>query len=145
MALVRFDPFRGFENLSKKMSDFIGDFDKGVNIEFGGFAPRVDISEDEKYLYVHAELPGINKENVKITVNDDNVLIIKGEKKREEVVEDKTFIRVERNYGSFSRSFMLPDNVKTESISAKYENGILSLTLEKIEPVKPKEVHVEIQ
>ena len=145
MALVRFDPFRGFENLSKKMSDFIGDFDKGVNIEFGGFAPRVDISEDEKYLYVHAELPGINKENVKITVNDDNVLIIKGEKKREEVVEDKTFIRVERNYGSFSRSFMLPDNVKTDSISAKYENGILSLTLEKIEPVKPKEVNVEIQ
>ena len=149
MALVRFDPFRGFESLSKRMGDFFGEADKGFNIEFGAFAPRVDISEDEKHLFVHAELPGIKKEDVKVTINDDNVLIIKGEKKREEKVEDKddskTYIRVERNYGSFSRSFMLPDNVRTDSIEAKYENGILSLSLEKVEPAKPKEVHVEIK
>jgi len=144
MALVRFDPFRGFESLTKKMNDFVGDFDKGFNVEFGSFAPRIDIAEDEKNIYFHAELAGIRKEDVKVSITDNNILMIKGEKKREEKVEDKSFIRVERNYGSFSRSFELPDNVKSDSISAKYDNGVLNITLEKVEPQKPKEVEVEI-
>jgi HSP20 family protein len=148
MSLVRFDPFRSFEGIAKKMNDFMGDFEKGVNIEFGTFSPRVDISEDEKYLYVNAELPGLKKEEVKVTINDDNVLVIKGEKKREESQEEKdenkTFIRVERNYGMFTRSFMLPENLKTDSINAKFENGVLNISLEKVEPQKPKEVEVQI-
>lgn len=149
MSLVRFDPFRGFENLSRRMHDFVGEFDKGFNFEYGSFAPRVDIMEDEKTLSVHAELPGIKKEDVKVSINDDNVLIIKGEKKREVKQEEKddncTYIRVERNYGSFSRTFMLPDNINTDSVSANYENGILTLLFDKKEPQKPKEVNVEIK
>lgn len=146
MALVRFDPFRGFESIARKMNDFLGDFEKGVNIEYGGFAPRCDISEDEKSLTVHVELPGISKEDVKVTINDDNVLIIKGEKKREEKTEneDKTYIRVERTFGSFARSFMLPENVKKDSINAKYDNGVLTIKLEKIEPSKPKEIEISV-
>jgi HSP20 family protein len=146
MALVRFDPLRGFENMMRKMNDFVGDFDKGFNVEYGGFAPRCDISEDEKNLYVHVELAGIKKEDVKVTINDDNLLIIKGEKKREEKQEneDKTYIRVERTFGAFTRSFMLPENVKHDSINAKYENGVLNITLEKVEPRKPREVEISV-
>lgn len=149
MAIMRFDPRRSFEQVAKRMNDFISEFDKGVSFEFGSFAPRVDISEDEKYFFVQAELPGMRKEDVKLTISDDNLLIIKGEKKREETAENntegKSFIRVERNYGTFTRTFMLPDNVRKDSINARFENGILDITLEKIEPEKPKEMEVEIK
>lgn len=148
MALVRFDPVRGFENVAKRMNDFISGFDKGLNIDFGGFSPRVDITEDEKNLFVYVELPGVRKEDVKVTINDENVLIIKGEKKKEEKTkepgDENTFIRVERNYGSFTRSFMLPENINRDSINAKYEHGVLFISLSKIEPKKPKEVEVQI-
>lgn len=144
MSIIRFDPFRGFESLTKKFNDLSGEFEKGFNVEFGSFAPRIDIAEDEKNIFFHVELPGIKKEDVKVSLTDGNVLVIKGEKKREEKVEDKCYIRVERNYGSFSRSFELPDNVKSDSISAKFDNGVLNLSFEKIEPQKPKEVEVKI-
>jgi HSP20 family protein len=149
MGIVRFDPYRTFGNISKRMGDIMGDFEKGFSIDYGNFAPRVDIAEDEKNLYFHAELPGVKKEDVKVTINNDNVLLIKGEKKREdkfeEKTEDKYFLKVERSFGTFTRSFSLPENVKTDSINAKYDNGVLNITLEKIEPEKPKEVEVEIK
>jgi len=149
MAVVRFDPFRTFGTLSKRMGDFMSDAEKGFTFDYGNFAPRVDIAEDEKNLYFHAELPGVKKEDVKVTVNNDNILFIKGEKKRDAKFEEKTdekyFLRVERSFGSFTRSFELPNNVRTDSINAKYENGILNITLEKIEPEKPKEVNIDIK
>lgn len=149
MAIFRFDPVRSFEGLTKRMNEFVSDIDKGINIEFGSYAPRVDIIEDEKNIYIQAELAGVPKEEVKVSVNDDNVLSIKGNKKRSfnenEKLEDKTYIRSERNFGEFSRAFLLPDNVKKDSIQAKFENGVLFLNLEKIEPEKPKEIHVDIK
>jgi HSP20 family protein len=149
MAIIRFDPFRGFESLSRRMSQLASDFEKGLTIDYGSFAPRVDISEDEKKLYFHVELPGIAKEDVKVSINNDNVLMIKGEKKREErfedKAEDKCFLRVERVFGAFTRSFALPENINTDSISAKYENGVLNIELDKKEPEKPKEVLIEIK
>lgn len=148
MAIVRFDPMRGFETLTRRMNNLVGEFEKGWNVEFGNFSPRIDISEDEKHIYLQAEIPGIAKEEIKLTINDDNVLIIKGEKKREVKTEQKdeafSFIRMERSFGEFSRSFILPENVKKDSVSAKFENGILGVTLEKIEPEKPKEIEVSI-
>ncbi|MFP4368196.1 MAG: Hsp20/alpha crystallin family protein [Bacteroidota bacterium] len=147
MAIVRFDPFRGFEGLARKMNSFINEFDKGVNFEYGSFSPRIDISEDEKSIYISAELPGMKKEDVKVTINDDNVLIIKGEKKRiveEKEDEKKSYVRIERSYGEFTRSFMLPENVDTESINAKVEDGVLNISLNKKEPEKPKEIEVKI-
>jgi HSP20 family protein len=147
MAIVRFDPFRGLSGITRRFGDFFDDFEKGINIEYGGFSPKVDISEDEKNIFINVELPGIRKEDVKVTVNDDNVLTIKGTKKREETVEDKegdrSFVRVERAFGEFTRSFVLPDNVKSDSIDAKYENGVLNLSLEKVEPKKPKEIEIK--
>jgi len=148
MAIMRFDPIKGFETISKKMNDFVNEFEKGVSVEYGGFAPRIDIYEDEKHLFVQAELAGIRKEDVKLKVNEEGVLCISGEKKKdakfEENKENQTIIRIERSYGAFNRSFLLPDNVNKESIKAKFENGILEISLEKIEPEKPKEVNVEI-
>lgn len=148
MSFFRFDPARSFEGFARKMNTAFGEFDKGFTVEYGGFAPRTDISEDEKFVYFDFEISGLAKEDVKITVNDENILTIKGEKKRakevEENPENKCYIRCERTYGQFTRSFLLPDNVKKDSIAAKYENGVLNLTLEKAEPVMPKEIEVTI-
>jgi HSP20 family protein len=146
MAIVRFDPFRGFETLARRMSEMFEEFERGITVTPSDFSPRVDISEDEKNLYVTVEIPGVNKEDVKVTINDDNILVIKGEKKREFKTEDKerNFIRVERSYGSFQRSFMLPDNVKKDNVSAKFENGVLTITLEKVEPEPPKQIEIPI-
>jgi Molecular chaperone (small heat shock protein) len=146
MAIIRFDPFRSFESLARRMSEMFEDFEKGITVTPSDFSPRVDISEDEKHLYVTVEIPGVNKDDVKVTINDDNILVIKGEKKREFKTEykERNFIRVERSYGSFQRSFMLPDNFKKDNVSAKFENGVLTITLEKIEPEPPKQIEIPI-
>lgn len=149
MAIIKYEPFRGFEGIARKMNDFVNSFDTNAfSGNFANFVPKVDISEDEVKLYIQAEIPGLSKEDFKVTINDDNLLIIKGSKKREEKTEEdnsgRTFIRIERGYGEFTRSFILPDNVNKESIQAKFDNGVLNLTLDKIEPQKPKEVEISI-
>lgn len=148
MAIVRFDPISGINSIARKMNDLISDFDKGISVEYGGFAPRIDIHEDENSLYFSAEMPGINKEDVKVKINEEGMLCISGEKKREESAATKqdgySIIRSERSYGSFSRSFILPDNADKTSVKAKFENGILSISLNKIEPQKPNETHISI-
>jgi len=148
MSVLRFDPARSFEGFARKMNNVFSEFDKGFSIEYGGFAPRADISEDENNVYFDFEIAGLKKEDVKITINEENILTIKGEKKREtgndDKTEDKCLIRCERTFGQFTRSFMLPDNVKKDSVAAKYENGVLTLTLEKAQPTMPKEFEVPI-
>jgi len=107
------------------------------------YVPRVDISEDTNNIYVHAELPGMAKDDVKVIVADD-ILTIRGEKKHEEKKEDKNYFRIERRYGSFARQFTLPENVKDEDVHANFNNGVLEITIPKSEPVKPKEREVPI-
>ncbi len=141
--MVRFDASKGFDTLAKRMNDLAGEFEKGFSFEFGSFSPRIDITEDDRNLYFAAEMPGMSKDEVKLTINDENVLIIKGEKKKE-MPEDRGIIRNERTYGEFSRSFMLPENIDNESINAKFENGILNVTFAKKEPEQPKERNIEI-
>lgn len=146
MAIVKFDPFRGFESMIRKMDDFLGDWDKGrsLNVGDGVYFPSVDIRETDKNIFVQAEIPGIAKKDVKVTVNDDNILVIRGEKKEEEKKEEDTMIRMERQYGSFTRSFVLPENVKKDNIKAKFNDGVLNIELVKTEPSKPKEIEVKI-
>jgi HSP20 family protein len=146
MAIIRFDPFRGWERVSRRMNELVSEFEKGpMSFEMGSFNPKVDIIEDENKVFVHAELPGVDKENVKVSVNEDRMLTIKGEKKQENKMEGKSWHRTERSYGNFTRTFVLPENLDIENIAAKYENGVLELTLNKLEPPKPKEVEVNIQ
>lgn len=145
MTLVRLEPFRGFEQIAKKFNNFTSDIEKGISFEMGGFSPRIDITEDDKNLFIHAEIPGLVKEDVKISVDEERALKMTGAKKKSSANEGKSFLRNERVFGEFERSLMLPDYVDVEKISAKYENGVLELTLPKVEPPKPKEIVVEIK
>ncbi|MCO6465660.1 MAG: Hsp20/alpha crystallin family protein [Bradyrhizobiaceae bacterium] len=146
MGIIKVDPFRGFEQVSRRVNDVFDQMQRGgFAFEMGDFSPRVDVTEDDKGVMFHAELPGIPKEAVKITVSDDKVLTIRGEKKREEKQEDKNYMRIERRYGSFARSFGLADNLDTDSIKASFDNGVLTVAIAKKEPAKPRELEVTIQ
>jgi len=110
----------------------------------GGWSPATDIVEHEDNLVVNVELPGMRKEDVKITMQD-NTLMIRGEKKEERESKGSSYHRVERSYGSFQRSFALPSTVKAESIEAMFKDGILSVTLPKSEEAKPKQIDVKVK
>lgn len=109
------------------------------------FMPPVDIVESKDGLIVKAEVPGLEKDSFKVSV-EDNVLTISGEKKMEydETDKDKNYHRVERVYGSFSRSFTLPNTVDVKKVNAKYRNGVLEVKLPKNEEAKPKEIEIDI-
>jgi len=104
---------------------------------------RVDISEDEKNLYIEADLPGVKKEDLKVTI-EDNLLTIRAERRAETTESKKNYYRTERVFGSMTRSFTLSDNVNKDAIEAQFSDGVLKLTLPKIEPVvKSKEISVK--
>lgn len=146
MGVIKVDPFRGFENIARKVNEAFDDVQRnGFTFELGDFSPRVDITEDAASMTFHVELPGMTKEAVKITVSGDKVLTIRGEKKREEKQEDKNYMRVERSYGSFARSFTLPDNLNTDSVRAAFADGVLTIEIPKAEPAKPTETEISIQ
>lgn len=146
MGIIKVDPFRGFDTMMRRVNEVFDDVNRGgIRFEIGDFTPRVDVADTEKSLTFHAELPGLTKEDVKISVTDGNMLTIRGEKKREEKTEEKNFLRVERSWGSFTRSFALPDNLDTDSISASFDNGVLNIEIAKKEPAKPKELEITIK
>lgn len=131
MTLIRFEPLKELETLHDRMQKYFDGF-PGLGSDFSSsFSPKIDISEDEKNVYVEAELPGMKKDEIKITLQD-NILTLKGEKKKVEEKKEKNFYRSERCYGSFQRSFTLPVEVDSEKVDAKYENGTLVLTMEKL-------------
>lgn len=141
MTLVKFNPFEGFDSLVRRMTEWMNELDSSLASNGEGtvtLVPRVDISEDNANFYISAELPGIPKEAIKVNISDDGVLTISGEKKQEEKQEGKNYYRIERRYGMFTRSFTLPDNIKRDAITARYDSGVLHLTLPKQEPVQPK-------
>ena len=148
MAIVRVNPFRAMDMMTRDMNRSFNTFEGSSQCVSANFTPRIDISEDENKIYMSAEVPGIAKENVNLTINDENVLIIKGEKKSSYKIDDKekeaSCVRTERSYGTFSRSFVLPDNIDTESIKANYKDGVLDISIDKKEPEKPKEISVNI-
>ena len=147
MTMIRSNPMWEMQNIARDMNRFMRDTFSQENrprVEIGDFKPRIDVIEDENALYFEAEIPGVKKEDVKVSVNEENILMIKGNKKFERKDEAKTCCRNERSYGEFMRSFQLPENTDPEKISANYENGILTLTVPKMEPVKPKEKEVKI-
>jgi HSP20 family protein len=142
MTYVKIDPFKNFDVFAKKMNRIAREAEKGISFETGGFNPRVDILEDDNKISFLAELAGVKKEDVNISVNEDKALTIKGEKISAK--SDDTQIRSERSFGEFSRSFVLPEYADVNKISAKFEDGILEVTIQKVEPEAPKEIKVEI-
>ncbi len=149
MALVKYDPFTGVDSVIRRMDRWMDGFNRrSMVFDNTGWMPKIDVHEEADRFWISAELPGIVKEDVKVRVNDENMLIISGEKHRifeeKDGEDNKRLVRSERSYGSFTRSFILPDNVDKESIKAKYENGVLNLEILKKEPEKPSETEIKI-
>lgn len=144
MSLLRIDPFRSFEALARRMDDFSSNLNNGITIERGGFNPRVDITETDTAVNVQVELAGMKKEDVRISLNEENILSISGERKQKEETKDRNYWRSEINYGSFERKFVLNELAKTENITASFDDGILNIVVPKKESAKPKEINVEI-
>ena len=141
-------PFDEMDKLRNELfGDFFGDFALGP---FGAsevrneFVPRVNVTEDEKNIYLSAELPGIKQEDVEISVTED-ALTIKGEKKRENEEKRKNCYCSERSYGSFERVLGLPEHVDSEKAEAAYSEGVLTITLPKVEPEKSKARKIAIK
>lgn len=141
MKLVRYNQMRNLISLPYEIDHFFDDFGLGLKTQDTVWNPSVDLSEADDHYEVMAEIPGMKKDEIKISVKD-NVLILSGEKKQEEKSEKKNMYRVERMYGQFERSFTLPKNVKADEIRAKYKNGVLTVEIPKAEEVKPKEIVV---
>ncbi|UCF07115.1 MAG: Hsp20/alpha crystallin family protein [bacterium] len=130
--------------MNKLFDNFFGMTRRGGDIGATRWAPRVNVEETPDRYEVTAEIPGMEKDEIKIEVKDHE-MTIRGEKKMEEEKKDKNFHLFERCYGQFARTFALPDNVDTNKITAEYKNGILMLGIPKTEEAKPKEIEVKIK
>jgi len=145
-VLTRWDPFRELYSLQNRMSRlFEEQYGSGRedSLTAGAFVPPVDIYEDEHGLQLKLEVPGIDEKDLDVKV-ENNTLTISGERKFEKEEKEENFHRIERRYGSFSRSFTLPSTVNTEDVSASYDNGVLSVRLAKRAEAKPKQIKVSI-
>ena len=148
-TLVRWEPFRELINMRDRMDRLFQDYPGRSWPEEEALAkdiwnPPVDVFETKDSLVLKADLPQVNKEDVDISV-DGNLLTIRGERKREKEVNEKDYYRMERSYGTFSRSFTLPGTVNAEKIEASFEGGVLSVTLPKKEESKPKQIKVKVE
>lgn len=148
-AITRWDPFKELEDMQQRLSTMFGrapvrkDGDKQESMTVAEWAPLVDISEDEKEYLIKAELPEVKKEDVTVSVQDD-VLTIAGERKYETEEKGKKFHRIERAYGSFERSFTLPEDADAGKVAADFKDGVLKIHLPKSEKAKPKSVEVKV-
>lgn len=147
MKLAKWDPFREMEGMLdpySKSQDWPFRGGRDLNTKGVDWAPRADVSETDVGFCITAEVPGIKREDVKINI-EDHVLSIRGEKKQEKDEKSETFHRIERFYGSFSRSFSLPENVDEEKIEAVFNDGLLTLTIPKTEVEKPKSIEIKVK
>jgi HSP20 family protein len=130
--------------LNNKLALLYGGVQDDGSFGLSYWTPAVDIVEHANEYVVKVELPGLSKEDVKITL-ESNVLTIRGEKKQANETKDKNFHRIERAYGLFQRSFSMPMAVNSEKIDAVYQDGILTITLPKAEEAKPKQIEVKVK
>jgi HSP20 family protein len=144
MNMINYDPFRELRSLQDEVNRlFTGSFDRGeTGMMRGAWNPSVDIFENKDQIVLEAELPGMKPEDVNISI-ENNVLTIHGERRFEKKDESDNFHRVERSYGSFTRSFTLPPTVSSENVEANFDNGILRLALAKREEAKPRRIEIK--
>ena len=144
-SITRWDTYGGLSGLQEQVNRlFEGAFPRrSDNSALTTWAPAVDIYETENELVVKADLPEISEKDLDVRV-ENNMLSIRGERKFEKKVEEENYLRVERTYGTFSRSFSLPNTISTEAIKADYKNGVLTVTLPKRAESKPKQVKVNV-
>ena len=146
MPIVKVDPFRELTAMQDRMARLFGDVylrdeDTGVR---GTWTPAVDIFETEAHdLVLKAELPGMTREDIEVVV-ENSTLVLKGTKKFNSDVKDENYRRIERTYGTFHRSFTLPNTVDASKVSADYKNGVLTVKLPFREEAKPRTINVEV-
>jgi HSP20 family protein len=148
MAITRWRPFRDLVTVQDEMNSFLENFlgrplARTEWIE-DAWSPSVDISETKDNLVIKAEIPGMKKEDIEISIHD-SILTLRGEKKQEKEEKDVNYHRIERSYGSFYRSFTLPASVKADKVKATYKEGVLNITLPKTEEAKPKEIPINVE
>jgi HSP20 family protein len=146
MALARWTPYRDMMSVRDEMNRVLNEvFGRGANDESawssGTWSPPVDIYETDDALIMKAELPGFSKDEISIELKE-NTLLVRGERKREDEVKEGNYHRMERVYGAFQRSFLLPTTVDQEKVKASYKDGILELRLPKVQAAQPKRIAV---
>jgi HSP20 family protein len=145
-VLTRWDPFRELSSLQNRMSRLFEEQYGSRSEEAltaGAFVPPVDIYEDEHSIQLKLEVPGIDQKDLDVKV-ENNILTVSGERKFEKEEKEENFRRVERRYGSFTRSFTLPNTVNADDVSADYNHGVLKIRLGKRAEAKPKQIKVNI-
>ena len=146
-TLIRWNPFREFENMSNRMSSIVArppltwNIDETLNTN--EWSPLVDVEETDKEYTIKAELPEVKREDVKIQVEDGS-LRISGERKLEKEESGRRFHRLERSYGAFERSFSLPEGTRKDAVSAEFKDGLLRVHLPKGEIAKPKALEIPV-
>lgn len=150
MAIVRWDPFRDVMTLQERMNRLFDqtlsrtrtDDDEGLTASM--WSPAVDIFETSDSIVMKAELPGVNRDNIDIQVQD-NTLMLKGERKFEREVKEENYLRIERSYGAFQRAFNLPAVVRQDKIKAVFKDGVLEVTMPKADEAKPTQVKIDVK
>ena len=150
MAIVRWDPFRDLISIQDRMNRLFdqtlartrGEEDEGIATST--WMPAVDIYETPDQVVMKAELPGLSRGDIEINIRD-NTLRLRGERKFEKEVKEENYLRIERAYGSFQRSFTLPATIQQDKIKAVFKDGVLELSLPKAEEARPKQIKIEVK
>ncbi|MGO9086980.1 MAG: Hsp20/alpha crystallin family protein [Candidatus Sulfotelmatobacter sp.] len=146
-VLTRWEPFREFSTLQDRINrvfrESYSESGRDESLTTSTFAPAVDVYEDEHQVTLKIEVPGIDEKDIDVQV-ENNTLTVHGERKIEKEEKEENYRRVERQYGSFTRTFTLPQTVDTENISANYDKGVLQITLPKKAEAKPKQIKVSV-
>jgi HSP20 family protein len=143
-VITRWDPFREFSSLQDRMNRLFRESQgPEESLATSSFAPPVDVYEDEHNVTLKIEVPGIDEQDIDVRI-ENNVLTVHGERKFEKEEKEQNYRRVERQYGSFTRTFTLPTTVDAEKVSANYDKGILKIALPKKAEAKPKQIKVNV-
>jgi HSP20 family protein len=141
--LSRLEPFKELTTLQDRLNKVFDGLMPSVPVKDGNdWIPAVDVYEDKESIVIEVEAPGMKEEDLKVNL-ENNTLTITGERKFEKEEKNKNYYRMERSYGTFSRSFFLPDNVEAKNIKAKYKDGVLKLVLPKKAESKPQSIPIE--
>jgi HSP20 family protein len=148
MSLRKWDPSRDLTSIQERMNQLFDDTlstrqEGAEEFSKGSWSPPVDIYETAKSVVLKAEIPGISQEEIEIKI-EDNVLVLKGARKFEKKTDDETYYRIERSYGSFMRTFTLPNSVDQNGVSASYESGVFKIVMPKKQDKKQKKIKVEV-
>ena len=140
MALIKWDPFRDFNTFNERMSKIMGrDWETPASTTV--WSPSADIFETDNEIVLKMELPGMDAKNIDLKL-ENNVLTLKGERRFEKEAKEENYHRIEREYGGFSRAFVLPVSVNEDKVTAEYKDGVLKVLLPKREEVKPRPIKI---